>query len=643
MVMMEAKEFVVTENYSHALSYKPSLTNRLAGVRDVFLFEPRNMTQNEDYVIDNLRYHLQQMGLKVHKFSADYKADQQQFGNVYANYHLYDDDISSYWKTTNAIGFVINFIESTGYYTGTKLHLKISAVDFPNNWQWNFDIDVPSKGEKLRKQFAKEIGSSWAFNSSYAFVPKSKRGNFDRQDIEQDFKAGNYNPFEGVYEGDSYTVGMKKAVDGGYYLIYLGSKEPIHDWHPGDIKAELRESTTPGVFKGTWYGRWKQPTQYSFIFDAASMITIDDDNMKETYMRMFPTATDISQSSSLEQDWGGSAFALKNGYLVTNYHVVEDAKSIKIAGIKGNFSIIYTAEVVASDKTNDLAILKITDNRFNGFGQIPYGINTTTSQVGEDVFVLGYPLTSTMGDEIKLTTGVISSKTGYQGDITLYQISAPIQPGNSGGPLFDASGNVIGIVSAKHTGAENVGYALKASYLGNLVESMISSDILPHTNTISALSRPNKIKKIDDFVFMVKCSNKGSNKSSTKNQDHPIDTIGKSVTVYNPSVSSYNSTSNIITKVTANENETVVEFKGNNGYYSWITIDPNTYILADGKRYKLQRTEGIGISPNKTSFSKANTDYSFKLYFAPIPSSTTSFDLIESPDSDRKYYGIRIR
>lgn len=66
-----------------------------------------------------------------------------------------------------------------------------------------------------------------------------------------------------------------------------------------------------------------------------------------------------------------------------------------------------------------------------------------------------------MGDEIKLTTGVISSKTGFQGDVSLYQISAPIQPGNSGGPLFDNKGNLIGIVNAKHKGAENVGYAIK--------------------------------------------------------------------------------------------------------------------------------------------------------------------------------------
>lgn len=145
-------------------------------------------------------------------------------------------------------------------------------------------------------------------------------------------------------------------------------------------------------------------------------------------------------------NWSGSGFALKNGYVTTNYHVIEGANSITIKGINGDFNKAYNASVVATDRFNDLAILKIDDNSFNGYGTTPYSVKTVTSEVGEDIFVLGYPLTATMGDEIKYTTGVISSKTGFQGDVSLYQISAPIQPGNSGGPLFDSKGNLIGIV-----------------------------------------------------------------------------------------------------------------------------------------------------------------------------------------------------
>ena len=179
---------------------------------------------------------------------------------------------------------------------------------------------------------------------------------------------------------------------------------------------------------------------------------------------MYANAAKKAIEEAQPTEWTGTGFALTNNYIVTNNHVVDGAKIISIQGINGDFNHKYNAEVVATDKYNDLAIIKVSGINISTTS-IPYAVKTGTSEVGEEVFVLGYPLTSTMGEEIKLTTGVISSKTGFQGDVSIYQISAPIQPGNSGGPLFDSKGNVVGIVSAKHKGAENVGYAIKTSYL----------------------------------------------------------------------------------------------------------------------------------------------------------------------------------
>lgn len=224
--------------------------------------------------------------------------------------------------------------------------------------------------------------------------------------------------------------------------------------------------------------------------------------------KMYANASRKHVEETMPVSWSGTGFALKNGYVATNYHVVENAKNIKVQGVSGSFNTQYDATVISTDKNNDLAIIKINDRGFDGFGNIPYRIKNTTSDVGEDVFVLGYPLTTTMGDEIKLTTGVISSKTGFQGDVSLYQISAPIQPGNSGGPLFDGNGNLIGIVNAKHSGAENVSYAIKVSYLKNLVESVSAESILPTNNTVSGMSLSNKVKILKNYVFMIKCSTK---------------------------------------------------------------------------------------------------------------------------------------
>lgn len=220
-------------------------------------------------------------------------------------------------------------------------------------------------------------------------------------------------------------------------------------------------------------------------------------------IKFFPTQLNDNETSS---QWSGTGFAINNSYIATNYHVVEDANTIKVKGIQDNFNAEYSAKVVSVDKINDLAIIKIEDKKFEGFGAIPYKIKAETSNVGEEIFVLGYPLTATMGDEIKLTTGVISAKTGFKGNAALYQISAPIQQGNSGGPLFDSHGNLIGIVNAKHKDAENVSYAIKVSYLLNLMKKIALKNMIPQTNSISSLNLSGKVKKIKTAVFMIVCS-----------------------------------------------------------------------------------------------------------------------------------------
>lgn len=203
--------------------------------------------------------------------------------------------------------------------------------------------------------------------------------------------------------------------------------------------------------------------------------------------------------------WSGTGFSIGGRYMVTNNHVVEGASKVSIGGTKDGLSFEYAAEVIAKDSANDLAILRIVDSKFEGFGNIPYLPKTQLAEIGEDVFALGYPLVQTMGSDIKLSTGIISSQSGYQNDVTLYQISAPIQPGNSGGPLFDYNGNLIGVICAKHKGAENVNYAIKASYLMSLINSVNLRLESPIHNIISTLSLPEKVKKIRDFVFIVKC------------------------------------------------------------------------------------------------------------------------------------------
>ena len=141
-------------------------------------------------------------------------------------------------------------------------------------------------------------------------------------------------------------------------------------------------------------------------------------------------------------EWTGTGFALNGKYVVTNFHVVDGATHILLKGIGGDFNKQYEANIVYVDANNDLAILQISDSSFIGFSNLPYSLEQKNMEVGEEIYTLGYPMSSIMGEEIKYTQGVVSSKTGIQGDVTVYQISAPIQPGNSGGPLIDKEGNI---------------------------------------------------------------------------------------------------------------------------------------------------------------------------------------------------------
>ena len=194
----------------------------------------------------------------------------------------------------------------------------------------------------------------------------------------------------------------------------------------------------------------------------------------------------------------------ENGYIVTNQHVIDGAKTIKVANIDGNRNTTYKASVEVSDKQNDLAIIKITDD-FTQPSPIPYSFKFTTSSIGENCWALGYLSTQTAGGDIKLTNGVISSRSGFEGNISQYQISAPVQSGDSGGPLFDNDGNLIGIVQTKQGAVENAGYAVKASYVNNLIDMLPTPITLPQTNQLSGKSLTQQVELASKCVVLILC------------------------------------------------------------------------------------------------------------------------------------------
>ena len=224
----------------------------------------------------------------------------------------------------------------------------------------------------------------------------------------------------------------------------------------------------------------------------------------------------IGVSSAAQYSASGTGFIIDpRGFIATNYHVIDGAKGLDVFLTSNGKTIAYAATPVVVDKVNDLAIIKINDSKYRPTSAVPYSFGSGTKDVGTSVFAMGYPELSYLGEEIKVTDGIISSKTGYQGDITTYQISAPIQHGNSGGPLFDNNGYLVGITNAGVTSLQNVGYAIKVSYLNNLIDASPESIRLPQSNQLTGLTLPEKIKRLSPFVVIIKIYERGTSPANT--------------------------------------------------------------------------------------------------------------------------------
>ncbi len=135
------------------------------------------------------------------------------------------------------------------------------------------------------------------------------------------------------------------------------------------------------------------------------------------------------------QSGTGSGFLVAGNKWLTNYHVIKDLDSITISYAGKNIP----ATVIATDEHNDLALLKADSGDLKS-------IKFATAEVGNSIYVSGYPLSSMLGDYARLTTGNISSLYGFDGNASNIQITAPISPGNSGGPVTNTDFEAVGVV-----------------------------------------------------------------------------------------------------------------------------------------------------------------------------------------------------
>ena len=189
---------------------------------------------------------------------------------------------------------------------------------------------------------------------------------------------------------------------------------------------------------------------------------------------LVPKEAPKSDNNKIFSASSGSGFAVSNdGYIVTNHHVVDGCQNVFIH-LRGKK---YSADLVTYDKRNDLALLK-----GDFVPELVLPITANKPYLAQDIFVSGYPFGLNISSSVKVTKGIISSLTGIDNNLAEMQIDAALQSGNSGGPILDEYGNVVGVAVAKldvkfaleNFGAipENTNFGVKA----NIVEALLDAN-----------------------------------------------------------------------------------------------------------------------------------------------------------------------
>jgi S1-C subfamily serine protease len=310
-------------------------------------------------------------------------------------------------------------------------------------------------------------------------------------------------------------AGMLREVEGVIYNL----QKPTADWATFNNVRVLQKTeegllvdTTPQNFSSTLiyvrnlpqYDRVADGDYITFMAKQVGSYTYITRARVDKTVRQYDCGTLPGKSKSpslvraptqpkapgLGTEWDGSGtgfFITEDGYLATCHHVVDEGRVFSVRNPAGTF----TAKVIATDKSNDVAILKVT-GRFTALA-----INTNALALGQSAFTIGFPNIDIQGLAPKYTDGKVSSLTGIHDEAGAFQISVPVQPGNSGGPLADAGGNIIGIVVARlndfsalrrtRSLPQNVNYAVKASALAALVRKAgIESQVSYSTATTPA-------------------------------------------------------------------------------------------------------------------------------------------------------------
>ncbi len=300
-------------------------------------------------------------------------------------------------------------------------------------------------------------------------------------------------------EGDKYVGEYKDGLRNGQgSYVYASGEKYFGEFRDGEFHGHGTLIMNDGSrFEGLWErGKLLRETSDDARTLAAQRELerereqlaqerrqLEDERRDLEIARGSDDPTPAPDEDSDESYVSGSGFLItQDGYIVTNHHVVEGTTQLTVRTTTGK---TYPATIVRVDAKHDLALLKIDAA---GLAHLPVADSSTVKK-GTSVLAGGFPQIVVQGIEPKITDGIISSLTGIMNDVTAFQISNPIQPGNSGGPLFTLEGNVVGIVTAQLSEKtmqrefdsipQNVNFAVKSNYLLEMLKGIRSVRLAP--------------------------------------------------------------------------------------------------------------------------------------------------------------------
>jgi S1-C subfamily serine protease len=330
------------------------------------------------------------------------------------------------------------------------------------------------------------------FSSIHALI-------FSQIKIEKDFE----DPIAGIYQ-----IQLKESYNEKGELIYstFFEGEIIISASNGILIAKKAKNGKP-YFSITRNGTTYKINDQSEISMQEGIFTLDEFKGEVFKLKLWSknkehlgwysvyTIKQIKEIDLFKNVSQGTGFLItKEGHILTNYHVVANSQLIKIKTTDNE----YECDIVFTSEIDDLAIIKVKGN-----SQLfsPIAISLNNLNIGEDVIALGYPLASSMGEELKMSTGIVNSIKGFQDDTRYFQLSAPIDPGNSGGPVLNRMGNLIGLVTSKYSVATNAGYALKVQ---NIIMNIPTSIKIQREKSSQTLSNSNIYSKYKNSLVLIK-------------------------------------------------------------------------------------------------------------------------------------------